>query len=353
MKEFIEDILKKDYQDKAQFIYNNSPLLQYLDFKMGAVYGNSKTRRSLGNLYAIYSLLFFYIEDFYCKKETYREFGGYNYNKLFSFCRDLYGGNKLQNHPLNSRVNGEFQNKFNANKDIIVINDGKYALHIDFLYVKNKDISKTALKIIKKYIALLKKKDEQLIRDINALKKLKSINEQKLKIDLMLNEKSEARIFEIVSFAILKNHYKGIKIFIGYEREKLKEEYLTLYKTGRTNANDGGIDFVMRPIGRFFQVTEVDNYDKYTLDIDKVLHFPITFVIKTNKDKQIVKSELIKHIKEKSGGMKMIEYRYLNAIEEIITINELKEWLYDLSLQDINALLSDIEKYYKVEMNLI
>ncbi len=27
---------------------------------------------------------------------------------------------------------------------------------------------------------------------------------------------------------------------------------LQLYKTGRTNANDGGIDFVMRPIGRFF-----------------------------------------------------------------------------------------------------
>lgn len=45
-----------------------------------------------------------------------------------------------------------------------------------------------------------------------------------------------------------------------------------MYKTGRTNANDGGIDFVMRPVGRFFQVTEVNNYDKYLLDIDKVIH---------------------------------------------------------------------------------
>ena len=38
-------------------------------------------------------------------------------------------------------------------------------------------------------------------------------------------------------------------------------------------SSDGGIDFVMRPAGRFFQVTEVDRYDKYLLDIDKVNHF--------------------------------------------------------------------------------
>lgn len=35
---------------------------------------------------------------------------------------------------------------------------------------------------------------------------------------------------------------------------KLKIENST--KTGRTNANDGGIDFVTKPLGRFFQVTE-------------------------------------------------------------------------------------------------
>jgi hypothetical protein len=353
MKDFVGKILKQDYGKQAKFIYDNSPFLRYLDFKMGAVYGNSKTRRSLGNLYALYSLLFFYTDDFYSKKEAYRKFAGYNYSKLFAFCRNLYGGNKLQNHSLNNRANTEFKNKFNINKDLIIVNDGRYALHIDFLYVKNIDISKTALKIIKKYVDILKGKDEQLVSDITVLRKLKTVNEQKLKIDLMLNENSEARIFEIVSFAILRNHYKGIRIFIGYEKEKLKEQYLTLYKTGRTNANDGGIDFVMRPIGRFFQVTEVDNYDKYTLDMDKVLHFPITFVIKTNKSKQTIKKELIAHIKENSGGMKMIEHRYLHAIEEIITINELKKWLYDLSAKDVKALLSDIEKYYKLEMNLI
>ena len=61
---------------------------------------------------------------------------------------------------------------------------------------------------------------------------------------------------------------------------------MQLFKTGRTNANDGGIDFVMRPVGRFFQVTEVNNYDKYLLDIDKVMHFPVSFVIKTTNSKK-------------------------------------------------------------------
>ena len=352
MKDFVEQILKAHYKQDYEVVYKNSPLLQYLDFKTGAVYGHSKSRRSLGNLYAIYSLLYFYTRDFYKQKSKYRKFSGYSFSKLFHLCRTLYGGSKLQNHPLNSRVNGEFQNKFNESKELIISNEGNYAIHIDFLYVKGKDISQSAAEIIEMYIKLVKNKDTKLIADINSLKLLKTIAEQKIQIDLMLNEKSEARIFEIVSYAILKNHYRGIKIFIGYEKEKLKEEYLTLYKTGRTNANDGGIDFVMRPIGRFFQVTEVDNYDKYILDMDKVLHFPITFVIKTQKNKDEVKTNLIEFINAKSGGMKMIEDRYLNCIEEIITINELKAWLYDLSDKEMKNLLSDIERYYKLEMNI-
>lgn len=80
----------------------------------------------------------------------------------------------------------------------------------------------------------------------------------------------DARIFEIVSFAILKEKYANESIFIGETLSSVKEESLTLYKTGRTNANDGGIDFVMKPIGRFYQVTETIDVNKYFLDIDKV-----------------------------------------------------------------------------------
>ena len=132
----------------------------------------------------------------------------------------------------------------------------------------------------------------------------------------------------------------------------MKEERLQLYKTGRTNANDGGIDFVMRPVGRFFQVTEVNNYDKYLLDIDKVMHYPVTFVIKTQDSKDKVKKELEEYIEARANGMEIIQKRYRNAIEEIITINELHEWMDDLGNEDIDGIIRDIDIYYRLEMNL-
>lgn len=54
-EEFVSDILKAEYPQDYQQVYDKSPLLQYLDKKMKAVHGNSKTRRSLANIYAIYS----------------------------------------------------------------------------------------------------------------------------------------------------------------------------------------------------------------------------------------------------------------------------------------------------------
>lgn len=349
MKGFIEGIL-----DNKGELFINSPLLMYLDYKMGAIHGNSKTRRSLANIYAIYSILYFYNQEFYNNINSYKEFQGYEYTKLFNFYRGLYGGSKLQNHALNSRVNSEFKNKIvsESQNDLIIVNDGNYALHVDYLYVNGYDISKIAQEIIEKYISLLQEKDHKLINDIEELIILKTIDEKKKKLNELLDEDAEARIFEILSYAILKNHYSKTKIYIGYTIDDLKEENLLLYKTGRTNANDGGIDFVMKPIGRFFQVTEVDNYDKYLLDIDKVMHFPITFIIKSKKAKEILKKELQEYIEIRSSGMQIIKNRYEKAIEEIITINELKEWLMDLKDEGINDLLRDIDLYYKLELNI-
>ncbi|CCI72606.1 TPA: restriction endonuclease [Neisseria meningitidis] len=352
MKEFVQEILIQYYPDNYSYIYNKSPLLQYLDSKMGAIYGNSKTRRSLANIYAIYSLLHFYAESkFINKPEEYKKFYGFEYNKLFYFYRSLYGGDKLQNHALNSRVNGEFKNKFN--EELIIINNGKYLINIKYLYVDNFDLCQVSIDIIEKYIYLLKCKDSFLVETIENLFESHDISEKKRQISILLNEKSEARIFEIISYAILKNHYKNISVFFGYSRDSLQEEFLKLYKTGRTNANDGGIDFVMKPLGRFFQVTEVNNFDKYLLDIDKVLHFPITFVVKTETSKDQVNSELIEYINNKSNGMEVIINRYKNAIEEIITINELNDWLNELCNCDIDKLLKDIDLYYKLELNLL
>lgn len=350
---FVEDILKTEYSTDYQEIYDKSPLLQYLDKKMKAIHGNSKTRRSLANIYAIYSILFFYQKDFYDKKEAYRQFEGYDYMRLFNFYRSLYGGSKLQNHALNSRVNGEFHNKIkDVVNDLIIINNGKYLIHIDYIYVKGYDINNVSCKIIEKYIELLMAKDHALINILEKLRSLTDYSEKKAKINALLTEDAEARIFEIISYAILKNHYKNITVFFGYTKETIDETVLELFKTGRTNANDGGIDFVMRPIGRFFQVTEVNNYDKYLLDIDKVMHFPITFVIKTTQSQKSILTELKTYIEQRSSGMTVLKERYQKAIEEIITINELQMWTSELDDKDIDSIIRDIDIYYKLEMNI-
>lgn len=352
-EDFIKKILKETFPNEYQTVYDESLLLQYLDKKMRAVHGDSKTRRSLASIYAIYSILHFYQDDFFNQPDKYREFDGYDYMRLFTFYRSLYGGSKLQNLALNSRANGEFRNKFpNSTNDLIVVNNGKYMLHIDYLYIKEIDISKMCCKVIEKYVELLMTKDHALLNTLQTMQQLTDYSEKKEKINALLTEDAEARIFEIISYAILKNHYSNIKVYFGYSLETIEEEKLQLFKTGRTNANDGGIDFVMRPIGRFFQVTEVNSYDKYLLDIDKVMHFPITFVVKTNSTKEQVLDDLNNYINKRANGMRIIEQRYKKSIEEIITINELQQWTFSLANKDIDGIIRDIDIYYKLEMNM-
>lgn len=67
---FVAKILRKSFPTDYQKIYDNSPMLQYLDKKMSAVHGNSKTRRSLANIYAMYSILYFYKQDFFNFEST-------------------------------------------------------------------------------------------------------------------------------------------------------------------------------------------------------------------------------------------------------------------------------------------
>ena len=95
-----------------------------------------------------------------------------------------------------------------------------------------------------------------------------------------------------------------------------------LYKTGRTNANDGGIDFVMRPVGRFFQVTETTDVSKYFLDIDKVQRFPISFVVKSKEAKEKIWEAIHKQALAKYR-IETVVNSYMEAIEEIINVDDL------------------------------
>ena len=82
------------------------------------------------------------------------------------------------------------------------------------------------------------------------------------------------------------------------------------------------------------------------------MHFPISFVIKTTKQKSDVLRDLEQYITLRSSGMTVLERRYKEAIEEIITINELQKWTRELGGADIDGIIRDIDIYYRLEMNM-
>ncbi|MCM1048373.1 MAG: hypothetical protein NC433_08105 [Clostridiales bacterium] len=348
MLDFVVSIMNEEYNMEGKNVFQESLLIQYLNSKMNAVNGNSKSRRNFANIYAIYSLLVAYKEIQENSEIEYETFKGTNFTHLWSYCRAMYGGSKLQNHSFNSRVDREFVNKF-GDENLIVQQNGLYKINTKYVELPSHNVSDVARKIIEKYVELIKYKDEELGR---RLSELANSGEQNLKQGLrdFVSENSEARIFEISSYAILRNYYKKQSVYWGYTLDCLKKGELQLYKTGRTNANDGGIDFVMKPLGRFFQVTEVSNFDKYLLDIDKVVHYPITFVVKSNKTKEVLFSELVEYVKMKYEDEE-IQNKYFEAVEALITIVDLNDYINQLNLDELKQVLKDIDIYYKLEMN--
>lgn len=126
---------------------------------------------------------------------------------------------------------------------------------------------------------------------------------------------------------------------------------MVLYKTGRTNANDGGIDFVMTPLGRFFQVTETLDVRKYFLDIDKIERYPITFVIKATESA----NDLLKKLHEgaeRQYSVKAIVAKYMACIEEVINIPILQErFRAGVAQGYLNGIMTEIVRQSKVEFN--
>ena len=82
------------------------------------------------------------------------------------------------------------------------------------------------------------------------------------------------------------------------------------------------------------------------------MHFPVTFVIKTVQPATAVVKALNHYIDDRAHGMDIIRKRYEQAIEEIITINELQAWTSNLGDKDIDGIIKDITLYYRLEMNM-
>ncbi|WP_069471756.1 restriction endonuclease [Candidatus Marithrix sp. Canyon 246] len=269
-------------------------------------------------------------------------------------------GQKLQNHALNNRMNEEFRKFFPDVQHQPIIRDLKtkrYWINDNLLKVpvgdKYVNIAKTIIEIIDAYVEAKRLAFDEFIAYISSLAKISEDNTEKAIrfIKQQLQTNVDARVFEIVSYAILKAHYADAVIYWGWNPEQLNKENLMLYKTGRTNANDGGIDFVMKPLGRFFQVTETLDFRKYFLDIDKIQRYPITFVIKTEMDEKKIYEQLRTNAQAVYGIKKIVD-RYIASIEEVINIQKLMNiFVEQIKRSKIKEIMEEIVVQSRVEFN--
>lgn len=334
----IRRILSNHFGRHEDDIFQRSDLIQYLNNKTRSASRGSKARGAFGNIYAIYVLVEDYVNHDFDANDSYADYDGAQFSELLQRMRQLPFGRKLQNHPLNHRLNQEFRRMFPQQNLLPVIRETetrRYWINENLLLMtldgEEYNLSRSVLDIVDAYVETKQGAFKSFIADVENLRRISQYNgKQALTfIHELLQPNVDARVFEIVSYAILKAHFHGQSIYWGWTLESLHMESLTLYKTGRTNANDGGIDFVMKPLGRFFQVTETIDVGKYFLDIDKVNHYPITFVIKSQAAVPDLTAEIQSQARQRYP-VNTIVNKYMSSIEEIINIPHLLQTLGDL-----------------------
>ncbi len=355
----ILQILNHYFLADALDIFEKSELLKYINIKTRSAEKEAKARASFGNIYAIYVLL----ED-YCLKNfhnsgNYSSYEGAIFSNLFKRQRELPFGQKLQNHALNHRLNEEFKKYFPTCDYIPIIRNtetSRYWFNENLLkiYINGKiyNIAEPIIQIINKYIEIKQASLNDFLTTCKFIGKCHTHKDIENFIRKLLAPNTDARLFEIVSFSILKYYYLSQYVYFGFSKDELNKENLHLFKTGRTNANDGGIDFVMKPLGRFYQVTETLDFKKYFLDIDKIERYPITFVIKSNDDEKTI-MENIKTCALNSYGILSIVDKYMNCIEEIFNIPKLIH-VFDIVVEqnNLNDVLQEIILQCKMEFNI-
>lgn len=360
---YISSYIKDKYGKNAELIFSLSYILQYLVHKTKSANKGAKARGSFANLYAIYVIIEDYLSKGFDKSGKYSDYEGAQFSVLFKRQRELPFGAKLQNHALNSRMNEEFFKYFPTQTGIPpIIRDletQRYWFNENYLKIRvgghTYNIAEDIMNIIDHYVEVKQDTFKQFIVQCETLQNIDVEDTAEVTdfIMTLLAPNVDARLFEIVSYSILKYYYKDVKIYWGFtpEIEKLKKDYLHLYKTGRTNANDGGIDFVMRPLGRFFQVTETLDFKKHFLDIEKIERFPLSFVIKSEESAEDL-MEKLKVDALKTYIVQKVVNDYLRCIEEIINIPELKNYLEELDKRNmVGEVLKEIILQSKVEFN--
>lgn len=296
----------------------------------------------------------------FLKTKKYSEYDGAKFADLFIRQRELPFGAKLQNHHLNHRLNEEFAKYFPTSEHKPIVRDTsaqRYWINEHLLELsigrKKINIAPAILKIIDAYIEAKEGAFNEFIKDCVRIASLEQAKAQEA-VDFItqkLQPNVDARIFEIISYSILKEHYGHQSIFWGWSPKELHEEALVLYKTGRCNANDGGIDFVMKPLGKFFQVTETFDLKKYFLDIDKIQKCPMTFVVKSEESPETVRNKMAEKAKQIYPINRVVK-RYMDSIEEIINIPMLIGFFSELvNKGKLRPIIEEIVIQSKLEFN--
>jgi hypothetical protein len=356
-------ILENHFPGQSEYLLESNPLLGYLNIKTKSATQGSKSRGSFANVYAIFVLVEDYESQGFSKDNSYSKYGGARFSDLFARQRELPFGSKLQNHGLNSRLNEEFKKYFPSFDGPVIIRDPdsqKYWINESLLIASlpggKCNLSAAILEIILAYVDAKQNSFKLFIAQCEELASLAEGKKEKSIFDFveeLLQPNVDARLFEIVSYAILKATYEKEFVWFGFDEEHVEKRALNLYKTGRTNANDGGIDFVMRPLGRFFQVTESLDLHKYFLDIDKVQRFPITFVVKS----ELAKDALLKFIETGARDyfpVDAIVARYMESIEELINLPILRDYLKKIiENKSTYELITEISLQSRLEFNAL
>lgn len=356
----IMGLLEDEFGEAAADVFRASPLLQYLNIKTKAASRGSKARSSFANHYAVYVLVEDYVKKGFHRSGGYDKYEGARFSHLFRRQRELPFGGKLQNHALNHRMNEEFRKYFRTCEYIPILRNAetnRYWFNENLLRVtvggKIYSLAAAVLKIIDAYVAARRDAFEAFISTCEEIQKPKKDDPAEIRdfVSGLLRPTADARVFEISSFAILKVYYASQSVYWGWTLDEIDQEFLMLYKTGRCNANDGGIDFVMRPLGRFFQVTETTDVRKYFLDIDKVQRYPITFVVKSDEPTDELLSKIRDQAQRVYGVEKIVE-RYMECVEEVINIPILLERFSEVADDGrAGAVVHEILLQSRVEFN--
>lgn len=355
--------------DDTRNLLTSNTLLKYIGRKTQAVTRPSSRRGSYANLGTLLVLL----NDFVENHEEYYEYEGMEFNNYLKSVRDIPGCRKIQNHAINHRLNEDYKKLYGRAEndgpvERVPIPDSRgttYKINNSLLEptgdadINEKELANMMIDILKLYFYFREYGNISVIEKCEEMKRDPVENEQKI-IEVLEQgvEHHDAREFEVAAFVVLKGWFAIKSVVFGETESEAEEHRLELYKTGRVNANDGGIDYVLTPVGRFFQATQNFSFDKYFLDIDKLSKFPITFIIQTEMSAEKASEKIERDARKKYDDEDMLQ-RYLNSFEEVFTLEDMGEILTELRDLDngnkeevFSMMMDEYARQYAVEYNI-